>query len=141
MKIPNFQLQPGSNMVAGSREFYHSIRPERSEYSALGKQPFYLLRFTPDGSRLLALDAALKEVRIYAYRGVHQAAAKAKWGHNWELFEVFAIYLDFLHKYIAFFFIDRKSSPNTLPSNSGTCATPGARNDSNSAHFPATVLT
>lgn len=57
----------------GSREFYHSIPIERQEH-LVQRPPFFPLRFTPDGSKLIGFGPSMQVVYVFDYRGVQFGA-------------------------------------------------------------------
>jgi hypothetical protein len=67
----------GSNFLKGSREFYQSITLSRNEY-AIDRPQFFPLRFTPDGSKLIAIAPNFREIYIFFYNGV-QFGADRTW--------------------------------------------------------------
>lgn len=63
----------GSNFLKGSREFYQSISLCRGEH-AVDRVHFFPLRFTPDGSKLIAIAQNFHEIYIFPYFGVQFGA-------------------------------------------------------------------
>ncbi|CAK5089713.1 unnamed protein product [Meloidogyne enterolobii] len=75
----------GSNFIKGSREFYQSISLTRNEY-AVDRPQFFPLRFTPDGSKLIAISPNFRDIFIFPYAGVQFGADKTWNNLFWAIF-------------------------------------------------------
>nr|CAD2200398.1 unnamed protein product [Meloidogyne enterolobii] len=75
----------GSNFIKGSREFYQSISLSRNEY-AVDRPQFFPLRFSPDGSKLVAISPNFRDIFIFPYAGVQVGVDKTWNNLFWSIF-------------------------------------------------------
>ncbi|KAL7077822.1 hypothetical protein ACQ4LE_003351 [Meloidogyne hapla] len=75
----------GSNFIKGSREFYQSLSLSRNEY-AVDRPQFFPLRFTPDGSKLIAIAPNFRDIFIFPYAGVQYGVDKTWNKLFWSIF-------------------------------------------------------